>query len=77
MTAGDPVRDAAQELAANAAALTYDRLPADVAECTKLAILDTLAVVIAGSGTPDVAALHRIAAGWGGTPQSTALCFPE
>ncbi len=77
MSAPDPVRDAAQELAAHAAALTYDGLPADVVECTKLAILDTLAVVIAGSGTPDVAALHRIAAGWGGTPQSTALCFPE
>ncbi|HEX5195362.1 MAG TPA: MmgE/PrpD family protein [Solirubrobacteraceae bacterium] len=77
MTAVQPARDAAQEFAAHAARLTYDQLPAEVVERTKLSILDTLAVIIAGSGTPDVAALHRIAAGWGGAPQSTALCFDE
>ncbi len=77
MTTHTTPRDAALEFAAHAAGLTYDQLPAEVVERTKLSILDTLAVIIAGSGTPDVAALHRIAAGWGGTPQSTALCFPE
>jgi 2-methylcitrate dehydratase PrpD len=69
--------DAAELFAANAARARYSDLPPEVVERTKHSILDTLAVIIAGSGTPDVAALLRIVEGWGGHPQSTALCVPQ
>lgn len=69
--------DAAELFAANAARVRYPDLPTALVERTKLSILDTLAVIIAGSGTADVAALLRITEGWGGNGQSTALCVPE
>jgi 2-methylcitrate dehydratase PrpD len=77
MTITSPEPDAAELFAATAARTRYSDLSAAVVERTKLSILDTFAVIIAGSGTSDVAALLRIAEGWGGNGQSTALCVPQ
>jgi 2-methylcitrate dehydratase PrpD len=70
-------QESAEVFAAHAAGLSFDQLPPPVVERTKLCILDTIAVMIAGSGTPDIAALHRIVSRWGGTPESTAISYPE
>ena len=70
-------QESAELFAAHAAGLRFEHLPPPVVERTKMCILDTIAVMIAGSGTADVAALHRIVSRWGGSPESTAISYPE
>jgi 2-methylcitrate dehydratase PrpD len=59
------------ELISYIARVNYEDLPAHVIEATKKSILDTLAVLIAGSTDEDVRELVRLAKGWGGREECT------
>ena len=71
----DDDREAAVIFAEHAARTRFEDLAPELVEHTKLCILDTIAVTMAGSQTPDIAALHRITTKWGGNAQSTVLGF--
>ncbi len=57
---------ASERLARWAAPLAYEDLPADVAEATKLRILDSIGLAIAGSATPFGDAVREAAQAYGG-----------
>jgi 2-methylcitrate dehydratase PrpD len=57
--------DAAHALAAHAAGLRFEAIPARAIARAKVFILDTLGVGIAGSSLPEAAALLPLARGWG------------
>lgn len=65
--------DAARVFAEYAASARFEELADDVVERVRLCILDTLACAIAGSSTVEAAAVHRLVAGWAGTPQATVV----
>jgi 2-methylcitrate dehydratase PrpD len=67
------VTDAAAVFAEHAAASRFDNLPALLVERTRLSILDTIGVIMAGSGTEDARAVHRLVRRWGGAAESTVL----
>jgi 2-methylcitrate dehydratase PrpD len=71
-----PGRGATRALAAHAATLTYDAIPANVIALTKQYILDTLGVAL---GASSLAPEGRIIAGYvrdmGGKPESSVLGF--
>ncbi len=48
----------------------FDDLPSDVVRITKMQILDTLGVAIAGVGAPGVVQLRDLIVGWGGKPEA-------
>lgn len=52
---------------------TYDDLPAEVVEVVKWAVLDTLAVTVAGVPEPTHRAVASLAAAYGGPAQSTVI----
>jgi 2-methylcitrate dehydratase PrpD len=52
---------------------SFEDLPATVVERSRLAILDTLAAMVAGVSGEGVAGLTDLYAGWGGSPEATAL----
>jgi 2-methylcitrate dehydratase PrpD len=67
------VTEAAALFAEHAAATGFDDLPAPLVERTTLSILDTIGCMLAGSGTEDARAVHRLVARWGGAAESTVL----
>lgn len=66
-----------RRIAGNIAATSYEELPVAVIEATKRSILDTLTVMIGGSGTTSVAAMRRVAVAWGGAASSTVCASPQ
>ncbi|BBF69944.1 MmgE/PrpD family protein [Sphingomonas bisphenolicum] len=68
-----PEHDPAGALARMVADTRYEDLPAGVIDLAKRAILDTLAVTIAGSGWEVSPAIAAQVAEWGGAPQATVL----
>lgn len=69
--------DAAANLAENAAAATFDRLPAAVVEATKRFTLSTLGSAIAGSAVRGCEPIVQLFAEWGGRPESTVIGAAE
>jgi 2-methylcitrate dehydratase PrpD len=56
-----------------ATACPYERLPRSVVERSRLAILDTLAALVAGHRGESVREVSALVADWGGKPESTAF----
>ncbi len=52
---------------------TFEQLPSSVVERTKVAVLDTLASMVAGATREGVIELAELLADWGGTQQATEL----
>jgi 2-methylcitrate dehydratase PrpD len=67
----DQKPDLANDLAAFAANLAADTLPAEVGAATQANILDTLACALAGSSAPGVADIRALVDEWGGAEQAT------
>src|SRR5262249_31186321 len=67
--------DAIQRFTENIVRTTYDMLPASALAATKMFILDTLGVCVAGSTAPGVTELVSLLRGWGGTAESTLLIY--
>ncbi|MBA2935520.1 MmgE/PrpD family protein [Sphingomonas sp. CGMCC 1.13654] len=68
-----PSQDPAGELARMVAETRFEDLDAEVIDLAKRAIMDTLAVTIAGSGWEVTPAIAALAAEWGGKPEATIL----
>jgi hypothetical protein len=68
-----PEHDPAGPLARMVAETRYQDIPAAVTDLAKRAILDTLAVTVAGSGWEVSPAIADQVAEWGGAPQATVL----
>jgi 2-methylcitrate dehydratase PrpD len=67
--------DAVYEISEHLAALRFEDLPAATVTATKRSIIDTLGVLLAGSGTATIGKIVEVARGWGGTPQSSVWGF--
>ena len=65
--------DASELIAAHLARTSFADLPATTVTATKASILDTLACMLAGSASDDVAAISGLAGEWGGRPASTVV----
>jgi len=65
--------DAIEDLLDFGLTASFEALPEPVIERTRLAILDTLAAMAAGVRGEGMAGLTELYAGWGGTPQATAI----
>ena len=65
-----------EELAAFVATTTWDDIPASVQHHTKLVLLDTLGVILAGAERPEVRQL-REQLGTGGGARSMHAAFPH
>lgn len=65
--------DAIEELLDFGLTTTFEALPAPVVERARLAILDTLAAMVAGVSGEGMAGLTALYAGWGGKAEATAL----
>jgi 2-methylcitrate dehydratase PrpD len=68
-----PEHDPAGLLAHMVAHTRYEDIPSSVIDIAKCAILDTLAVTVAGSGWEVSPAIADQVAEWGGAPQATVL----
>lgn len=71
-----PREDASAEIAAFVAGIGFDDFPADLLRTVKHGIFDTIGVMLAGSGTSAARAVQRVAAAWGGNPDSTVIGTP-
>jgi 2-methylcitrate dehydratase PrpD len=65
--------DAADLIAAHLARTSFTDLPAATVAAAKASILDTLACMLAGSASDDVAAITGLVGEWGGRPCSTVV----
>jgi 2-methylcitrate dehydratase PrpD len=65
--------DIASEFVDYAIGLKFDDLPAEVVDCAKKLVLDTLGVMIAGSSASGIGTLVDIIRDWGGKPESSIL----
>jgi 2-methylcitrate dehydratase PrpD len=65
--------DAADLIAAHLARTSFADLPAATVAATKASILDTLACMLAGSASDDVAAITGLVGEWGGRASSTVV----
>ncbi len=65
--------DAAELIAAHLARTSFADLPAATVAATKASILDTLACMLAGSASDDVAAIGDLVGEWGGRRSSTVV----
>lgn len=70
-----PQDDPAGLLAQMVAHTRYEEIPTDVIDLAKRAILDTLAVTVAGSGWEIASAIADQVAQWGGAPQGGSWCM--
>jgi 2-methylcitrate dehydratase PrpD len=61
------------DLVFNMLRLGYEDLPGSVIEVAKKSVLDTLAVIIAGSSADGIGSLVKLIKGWGGRKESTIL----
>lgn len=75
MTQGNAVTEPAQQLAGLVAQTRYEDLPSEVIERAKMSILDTLAVIIAGSSQAGIGGVVNLVRGWGGAEESTILLY--
>jgi 2-methylcitrate dehydratase PrpD len=73
MTAMEVIMDATYLFAKNFKTVTYEDIPAKVVEITKMEVLDTLAVAIAGFGQPGPKELFEMVQAWGGSEESTVI----
>jgi 2-methylcitrate dehydratase PrpD len=69
----DASADAAEPIAAHLARVGFADLPAATVAATKASILDTLACMLAGSGSEDIAAITGFVTDAGGRPASTLV----
>ena len=69
--------DITDRLVRNVIETGYEDLPENVIETTKLAILDTMGCVIAGSSSPGILALRDQVVDWGGKKESTVLVYGD
>lgn len=69
--------DITSELVDYATGFEFDNLPAEVVECAKKLVLDTLGVTIAGSSAFGVRTLVDIIKDWGGKPESSILIYGD
>jgi len=65
--------DFLNESAAVSMRAKFEDLPFDAVDQTKLFILDTLGVCIAGSVTPEAGKIVSVVRNWGGKPERTLL----
>jgi 2-methylcitrate dehydratase PrpD len=65
--------DVVRELARNAVATIYDDLPAQAVLMAKVALIDTLGAMIAGTTAPGCEAVVDLAREWGGKGESTII----
>jgi 2-methylcitrate dehydratase PrpD len=65
--------DPTYRLAENLVDTTYEDLPPEVVKVTKIEILDSLGVALAGSTGPGVRELFRLLKGYGGKKQSSVI----
>ena len=71
-------KDAAFALAKNVVNISYDDIPEEVVESTKKSILDTLGVLVAGSGLePSCRRVVELVKGAGGREESSILVFGD
>lgn len=66
----------AQRLAAFAATMTYDRLPAEVKASVKLRVLDTLGICLASSSMGLADGVADLVGGWGGREEASVVGAP-
>jgi len=69
----EPRQDASADFAAFIAAASFDRLPPALVAATKHAILDTIAVILAGSGASAAIGVRHMVSAWGGHEQATLI----
>ena len=69
--------DVVRELARNAVVTTYDNLPAQAVLMVKVALIDTLGAMIAGTTAPGCEAVVDLAREWGGKGESTIIVHGE
>ena len=69
------MKDLAYDLAGNIAAVKYEMLPEKVVDITKMFILDTLAILAAGSSAPGCKSVVEQMKDWGGKEESTILVY--
>jgi len=67
--------DASVNLARMVVTTGYPDLPGQVVEATKLDILDTLATLVAGSGSPGCREVVDLISQWGGREEATVLVY--
>ena len=67
--------DASYSLARNVIDTKYESLPDDTVETTKIDILDTLGVALAGSTAPGIKPLVELLQEWGGKEESTVFAY--
>ena len=60
-------------IAAHLARVNFENLPAAAIEATKASVLDTIACMLAGSSSQDVAAIGGLVETTGGRPTSTII----
>jgi 2-methylcitrate dehydratase PrpD len=69
--------DLAREIAQYIQAIRFEEIPKSSLNSAKRLLLDTLGVAIAGSTAIGVKEVVDLMAEWGGTPESTILCYGE
>lgn len=67
--------DLGAHFAACAARTRFEDLPAEAVAAAKMVLLDTLGVAVAGWNAPGCAAVHDLAAEWGGRQESTVWVY--
>ena len=67
--------NASQSIAAYAARLSYEALPAPAVDAVKRDVLDTLATALGGSARPGVLAVVELAQSWESKPEATSLVY--
>lgn len=72
---GPVLKDAASIYAQHITTVKYADLPASVISSTKRSILDTLAVMLAGSGSDTARVIVKMLESWGGYPRSSILGY--
>ena len=69
--------DLVRELASSAAATTYGDLPPHVVQMVKIALVDTLGAMIAGTTAPGCKEVVDLVREWGGKRESTIVVYGD
>ena len=67
--------DAIEGLVQNLVSTNYEDIPRAAITTTKMEVLDTLGVLIAGGKAPGCGAVVKVVTDWGGKPESTILVY--
>ena len=73
MATQDSKSDPAWALAAHVTGSSFAVIPADAIDAAKRDVLDTIGVMLGGSGAPGIAELARVTQRWGGLEESSLL----